>query len=88
MTVSQLLRREGRLYIRVFPHKSVSAKPLEVRMGSGKGEPEFWCAVVKPGTVMFELDGVDEVAAKRAFARVAMKLPVKTRMIYRRHAVA
>ena len=88
VTVSQLLRREGRLYIRVFPHKSVSAKPLEVRMGSGKGEPEFWCAVVKPGTVMFELDGVDEVAAKRAFARVAMKLPVKTRMIYRRHAVA
>lgn len=88
VTVSQLLRREGRLYIRVFPHKSVSAKPLEVRMGSGKGEPEFWCAVVKPGTVMFELDGIDEVAAKRAFARVAMKLPVKTRMIYRRHTVA
>jgi large subunit ribosomal protein L16 len=88
VTVSQLLRREGRLYIRVFPHKSVSAKPLEVRMGSGKGEPEFWCAVVKPGTVMFELDGVDEVAAKRAFARVAMKLPVKTRMIYRRHTIA
>lgn len=88
VTVSQLLRREGRLYIRVFPHKSVSAKPLEVRMGSGKGEPEYWCAVVKPGTVMFELDGVDEIAAKKAFARVAMKLPVKTRMVYRRHTVA
>jgi large subunit ribosomal protein L16 len=88
VTVSQLLRREGRLYIRVFPHKSVSAKPLEVRMGSGKGEPEYWCAVVKPGTVMFELDGIDEVAAKKAFARVAMKLPVKTRMVYRRHTVA
>ncbi len=88
VAVSHYLRREGRLFIRVFPHKPVSAKPLEVRMGSGKGEPEFWCAVVKPGTVMFEIAGVDEVTAKRALARVAHKMPVTTRFVVRRHAVA
>jgi large subunit ribosomal protein L16 len=88
VAVSHFLRREGRLFIRIFPHKPVSAKPLEVRMGSGKGEPEFWCAVVKPGTVMFEVEGVDEVTAKRALARVAHKLPVQTRFVARRHAVA
>lgn len=82
------LRREGRLHIRVFPHKPVTAKPLEVRMGTGKGEPEFWAAVVKPGTVLFEIAGVDEMTAKRAFARVAHKMPVKTRFVTRRHAVA
>ena len=82
------LRREGRLFIRIFPHKPVSAKPLEVRMGTGKGEPEFWAAVVKPGTVMFEITGVDEPTAKRALARVAHKLPIPTRFVSRRHAVA
>jgi large subunit ribosomal protein L16 len=88
VAVSHFLRREGRLFIRIFPHKPVSAKPLEVRMGSGKGEPEFWCAVVKPGTVLFEVEGVDEVTAKRALARVAHKMPVQTRFVARRHAVA
>ena len=82
------LRREGRLHIRIFPHKPVSSKPLEVRMGSGKGEPEFWCAVVKPGTVLFEVGGVDEATAKRALARVAHKMTVKTRFVARKHAVA
>ena len=82
------LRREGRLFIRIFPHKPVSSKPLEVRMGSGKGEPEFWCAVVKPGTVMFEIQGVDEPTAKRALARVAHKMPIPTRFVQRKHAVA
>jgi large subunit ribosomal protein L16 len=82
------LRREGRLFIRIFPHKPVSAKPLEVRMGTGKGEPEFWAAIVKPGTVMFEITGVDEPTAKRALARVAHKLPIPTRFVSRRHAVA
>lgn len=82
------LRREGRLFIRIFPHKPISAKPLEVRMGSGKGEPEFWAAVVKPGTMLFEVAGVDEPTAKRALARVAHKMPVKTRFVQRRHAVA
>jgi large subunit ribosomal protein L16 len=88
VAVSHFLRREGRLFIRIFPHKSVSAKPLEVRMGSGKGEPEFWCAVVKPGTVMFEISGVDEATAKRALARVANKMPLRTKFVARRHAVA
>jgi large subunit ribosomal protein L16 len=88
VAVSHFLRREGRLFIRVFPHKPVSSKPLEVRMGSGKGEPEFWCAVVKPGTVLFEISGVDEVTAKRALARVANKMPIRTRFLARRQAVA
>lgn len=82
------LRREGRLFIRIFPHKPVSGKPLETRMGKGKGEPEYWCAVVKPGTVMFEVSGCDEVTAKRALARVAHKMPVQTRFLARRRAVA
>jgi len=82
------LRREGRVFIRIFPHKPVSGKPLETRMGKGKGEPEFWCAVVKPGTVMFEITGVDEPTAKKALARVAHKMPVQTRFVHRRHAVA
>ncbi len=81
------LRREGRLHIRIFPHKPVSSKPLEVRMGSGKGEPEFWCAVVKPGTVMFEIQGVEEKVAKQALARVAVKMPISTRFVQRKHAV-
>src|ERR1700761_82802 len=88
VAASHFLRREGRLYIRIFPHKPVSAKPLEVRMGSGKGEPEFWCAVVKPGTMLFEISGVEEPTAKRALARVAHKMPIRTRFVPRRHAVA
>ena len=88
VAASHFLRREGRLYIRIFPHKSVSAKPLEVRMGSGKGEPEFWCAVVKPGTVLFEVSGVDEPTAKRCLARVAHKMPIPCRFVHRRKAVA
>ena len=82
------LRREGRVFIRIFPHKPVSGKPLETRMGKGKGEPEYWCAVVKPGTMLFEITGVDEPTARRALARVAHKMPVQTRFVARRHAVA
>jgi large subunit ribosomal protein L16 len=88
VAVSHLLRREGRVFIRIFPHKPVSAKPLETRMGHGKGEPEFWVAVVKPGTMMFEITGVDEPTAKRALARVAHKMPIRCRFVPRRHAVA
>ena len=88
VAVQHFLRREGRVFIRIFPHKPVSAKPLEVRMGSGKGEPEFWCAVVKPGTMLFEITGVDEPTAKRALARVAHKMPVKTRFVPRRAVVS
>jgi large subunit ribosomal protein L16 len=82
------LRREGRVFIRIFPHKPVSGKPLETRMGKGKGEPEYWCAVVKPGTMLFEITGVDEPTARRALARVAHKMPVQTRFVARRLAVA
>ncbi len=88
VAASHFLRREGRLFIRIFPHKSVTSKPLEVRMGSGKGEPEFWAAVVKPGTVMFEVSGVDALTAKKCLARVAHKMPVRCRFVERRHAVA
>ena len=88
VAASHFLRREGRLFIRIFPHKPISSKPLEVRMGSGKGEPEFWAAVVKPGTVMFEVAGVDEPTAKRCLARVAHKMPVPCRFVARKHAVA
>jgi large subunit ribosomal protein L16 len=88
VAASHFMRREGRVFIRIFPHKPVSAKPLEVRMGSGKGEPEYWAAVVKPGTILFEVMGVDEATAKRALARVAFKMPIPCRFVVRRHAVA
>ena len=88
IAASQYLRTEGRLYIRIFPHKPITSIPLETRMGKGKGEPEYWAAVVKPGTVMFEVSGVDEPTAKRALARVAHKMPVRCRFVSRRHAVA
>jgi large subunit ribosomal protein L16 len=77
---------EAKLWIRVFPHKSVSKKPAETRMGTGKGDVEFWAAVIKPGTILYELDGVTEDAAKRAFNRVAHKLPMRVRLVRRRHA--
>ena len=88
VAASHFLRREGRLFIRIFPHKPVSGKPLETRMGKGKGEPEYWCAVVKPGTVMFEVAGVDEPTAKRCLARVAHKMPIRCRFVVRKKAVA
>jgi len=88
VAASHFLRREGRLFIRIFPHKPISSKPLEVRMGSGKGEPEFWAAVVKPGTVMFEVAGVDEPTARRCMARLAFKMPIACRFVSRKHAVA
>ena len=87
VALSHFLQREGRVLVRIFPHKSVSGKPLEVRQGSGKGEPEFWCAVVKPGTMMFEVSGVGEDIARLALSRVAHKMPVRCRFVRRRHAV-
>jgi large subunit ribosomal protein L16 len=84
MACSHYLAREGRVYIRIFPHKSFSKKPLETRMGTGKGEPEFWAAEVKPGTILFEIAGVTEDLARHAFSRVAYKMPVKCRFIVRR----
>ncbi|MCU0877730.1 MAG: 50S ribosomal protein L16 [Pirellulaceae bacterium] len=86
IAAQQYIRGEGRLYIRIFPHKSVTARPLETRMGTGKGEPDHWVAVVKEGTVMFELGGVTEQQAKLCFARLAHKMPVPVRMVKRRPA--
>src|SRR3954462_8797081 len=84
ISAQQYLRTEGRLYIRVFPHKSISSIPLETRMGKGKGEPEYWAAVIKPGMVLFEIAGVPEAAARDCLARVAYKMPFKSRLVTRR----
>jgi large subunit ribosomal protein L16 len=84
VAASQYLRSEGRLYIRVFPHKSVTSIPLETRMGKGKGEPEFWAAVVRPGSILYEISGVTEEAARMCFSRLAHKMPVRVRFIRRR----
>lgn len=84
IAAQQYLRQEGRLYIRIFPHKSVTSIPLETRMGKGKGEPDFWAAVVRPGTVLYEISGVSEEAARMCFTRLAHKMPVKVRFLKRR----
>ena len=77
----QYASREGKLFVRVFPDKPISKKPLEQRMGKGKAEPEYWVARVKPGTVVYELAGVPRDIAKKAFVRVAHKLPFKCRFV-------
>ena len=87
MCASHFLQRQGRVFIRIFPHKSVSSKPLETRMGKGKGEPDYWVAVVKPGTVLFEIGGVDETVARRALSGVAHKMPYRCRFVKRRHGL-
>ena len=74
---------EGKVWIRIFPHKPVSSLPAETRMGKGKGEPDYWAAVVKPGTILFELGGCNESVARTAFNRVAHKLPIKVRFVHR-----
>jgi large subunit ribosomal protein L16 len=81
--VVRYVRRGGKLWIRVFPHKPVTAKPAETRMGSGKGNVDHWVAVVKPGRVLFEIAGVDESAAREAFRLAAQKLPIKTQFVSR-----
>ena len=87
VAATHFLHREGRVYIRVFPDKPISKKPLETRMGKGKADVDFWAAVVKPGTVLFEVAGVPEELAKQAFARIASKMPVRCRFVGRRLAV-
>ncbi len=74
---------QAKIWIRIFPHKPVSSKPAETRMGKGKGEVDYWAAVVKPGTIMYELGGVTEDKAKLAFKRLAHKMPIKVKMISR-----
>ena len=83
-SASQSVKGGGKLYIRIFPHKSVTSIPAETRMGKGKGEVEYWAAVVKPGTVLYELAGVSEELARATFARIAHKLPVTCRFVTRR----
>jgi len=87
ITATHGVRGEGRLYIRVFPHKSVTAIPAETRMGKGKGEPEYWAAVIKPGMILFEIGGLPETAARDALARVAYKMPFRCRLVARRPSV-
>ena len=78
------MKREGNVWIRIFPDKPITRKPLEVRMGKGKGNPEFWAAVVEPGRILFECDGVTEQVAQEAMHLAAQKLPIKTKFIARR----
>ena len=77
------VKRQGKIWIRVFPDKPITKKPLEVRMGKGKGSVEYWVALIKPGQMLFEMQGVDEVVAREAFELAAAKLPVKTTVIKR-----
>lgn len=81
--MTRYMKRAGRVWIRVFPDVPVSSKPTEVRMGKGKGAPEYWAARVKPGRIMFEVDGVSEEVAREALRLAAMKLPIKTRFVSR-----
>ncbi|WP_034161649.1 50S ribosomal protein L16 [Sphingomonas sp. ERG5] len=81
--ITRHIKRQGRLWIRVFPDVPVTSKPAEVRMGKGKGSPEYWAARVKPGRILFELDGVPGDIAAMAFSRAAMKLPIKVKVVAR-----
>jgi large subunit ribosomal protein L16 len=84
IAVTRYMKREGQVWIRVFPDKPVTKKPAEVRMGKGKGAPELWVAIVKPGKIIFEIDGVPSETAKEALRLAAQKLPVKTKFVVRR----
>jgi large subunit ribosomal protein L16 len=83
IAITRTVKRGGKVWINIFPQKPVTQKPAETRMGSGKGNPEFWVAVVKPGRVMFELGGVSEELAREAMRRAGHKLPIKTRFVMR-----
>ncbi len=87
IAAQHFLRRQGRVFIRVFPDKPISKKPLETRMGTGKADVEYWAARIKPGTMLFEIAGVPEDLAKQALARIAHKMPVRCRFVGRRLAV-
>jgi large subunit ribosomal protein L16 len=84
IAVTRYMKREGQVWIRVFPDKPVTKKPAEVRMGKGKGAPELWVAIIKPGKIVFEIDGVPMEVAKEALRLAAQKLPVKTKFVVRR----
>ncbi len=86
--MTRYIRRGGKIWIRVFPDKPVTMRPAETRMGSGKGNPEFWVAVVKPGRILFEIAGVPEATAREAMRLASYKLPIKTKVIVREAEVA
>ena len=86
IAMTRHIKRGGKVWIRIFPDKPITKKPLETRMGKGKGPPDAWVAVVKPGRVLYELEGVDPELAKEAFRLAAHKLPIKTRFLSRHHA--
>jgi len=86
ITISRRVRKLGKMWIRIFPHKSITKKPAETRMGKGKGSPEYWVAVVKPGRILFEIEGLDEEIAKETFKQCGYKLPIKTKIVSRREA--
>ena len=87
IAAQHFLRRQGKVFIRIFPDKPISKKPLETRMGKGKADTDFWAAPIKPGTVLYEIAGVSENLAKEAMARIAHKMPVRCRFVGRRFAV-
>ena len=84
VTISRFVRKVGKMWIRIFPDKPITAKPLETRMGKGKGSPEYWVSVVKPGRILFEVDGLDLEQAKETFRACSHKLPIKTKLVTRR----
>lgn len=86
IAMTRYIKRGGKVWIRIFPDKPVTQKPAETRMGKGKGSPEYWVAVVKPGRIMFEIEGVSEAIAKEAMRLAAHKLPIKTKFVSRREA--
>jgi large subunit ribosomal protein L16 len=83
IAINRRIKRGGKVWIKIFPHKPITQKPAETRMGAGKGSPEYWVAVVKPGRVMFELSGVEEELAREAMRLAAMKLPIKCKFVTR-----
>ena len=85
VAIARNMKRRGKMWLRVFPQKSYTKKPLETRMGKGKGPPESWMAVIRPGNVLFELDGVPEIDARESFRLAATKLPIKTKFISWHH---
>ncbi len=86
VALTRNMKRKGKLWIKIFPDKSVTSRPPETRMGKGKGAPEYWVAVVRPGNILFEMDGVPESVAKESLRLAATKLPVRTRFLSRHHA--
>jgi large subunit ribosomal protein L16 len=88
VALTRNMKRKGKLWIRIFPDKSVTKRPPETRMGKGKGQPEYWVAVVRPGNILFELDGIPESIARESLRLAATKLPLRTKFLTRHHAAA